>query len=127
VPVFGKRRDAGQRRVEIGPMRIVAFDEIDLPGADIVLHRLLALDGFVDIGEFFVPNETMHFVLGRKLGADACTMFFHTFDQPVGDADIQCAARLAGEHVDPIGAHEPVPICDRRSMWRDGSSGQARG
>ena len=86
-------------------MRVLALDQVDFPGTDIMLERLLALDRLVDVRELLVPDEPVNLVFLCELGADACAMFMDTLDQAVRDTDVHCAMRLAGEHVDPIGAY----------------------
>ena len=53
------RSDAGQRGVKVDPVRAGAIDQVDLPGADVVLDRLLALDRLPHVGELLVPDEQM--------------------------------------------------------------------
>ena len=53
-------------------------------------------------------------------------MLFHAKDQPIGDADVERAAWVAGEDVNLVAEHG-VPHVEIGSMLRDGSSGQARG
>ena len=43
-------------------MRIVAFDEVDLPLTRPVLHRLLTLNHEEDVTEAFVPDKTVNAV-----------------------------------------------------------------
>src|SRR4051812_1827788 len=45
--------------VEIVPMRVVAFDQIDLPFALVALDRCLALDRRFHVRMPFVPDEAM--------------------------------------------------------------------
>src|SRR5688572_22667108 len=42
-------RDTRQRGIQVGPMRVGALDEVDLPIPLVVLERLLALDRLVDV------------------------------------------------------------------------------
>ena len=47
-------------------MGISAFDQVDLPFTQVVLQRLLALDGLADVGELLVPDEHVHTVFARE-------------------------------------------------------------
>ena len=74
-------------------MRIVALNQVDLPGAHIVLQCFLALNRFIDIAEFFVPDEQMDFVMPCEFRSNSRAVLIDTSDQSIGDADVQCATR----------------------------------
>ena len=60
------RSNTGQRRVQIKPMRIGAFDQVDLPCAGVVFDCLLALDRFAHVGELLVPDEHVDAIFARE-------------------------------------------------------------
>src|SRR5438094_10509900 len=55
-----------EHHVQVVPMRIVAFDQIDLPVAFILLERLLALDCRDHALVLLVPDKPLQSVLLRK-------------------------------------------------------------
>ena len=54
-----------QRVVEVYPMRVDLFDQIDLPRARPLLHGLLALDGLTDGRKLLKPDESMRLTGGN--------------------------------------------------------------
>ena len=66
-------------------MMIVALDQVDLPSAYIMLQRFLTLDRFINVAEFFVPNQVMNFVAPRECRSDSGPMLFDALDQAIGD------------------------------------------
>ena len=80
---YRDRRDTWQRGIEVDPMRVGAFDEVDLPLAHVVLQGLLALDGVADVGELFVPDEHVHAVLPREGRALAGPMLLNAKNNPL--------------------------------------------
>src|SRR5205085_12238276 len=57
---LGNRGATGQRGIQVDPMRVGAFDQVDLPGARIELEGLFALDRLADVRELLVPDEHVH-------------------------------------------------------------------
>ena len=98
-------RDAVQCRIQVEPVRVGVFDQVDLPGARVVLDGLLALDGRADVGEFLEPDERLHAITASECLAFAVAVLLYGFGQAVGYADIKRAAGLAGEDVGPVSAH----------------------
>jgi hypothetical protein len=80
-----------EARVQILPLRVVFFDEIDLPLTRPMLHRFLALNGKMDIAEAFVPNQTVNAIFLGKAFAHTFLMLPRSADNVGGDADIECA------------------------------------
>src|SRR5262245_41550871 len=86
-------------------MRIGALDQVDLPGSCVPLECLLALNRLAYVDELLEPDEHVHAVLARKCGALAGAVLLDARWQPIGNADVERAARLAGEDVGPVTAH----------------------
>jgi hypothetical protein len=64
-------------------MRVLAFDQVDFPSANLVLQRFLALDSFGDGGKFFVPIELTHFVFRHELATEPLAMFIDALISPL--------------------------------------------
>src|SRR5262245_20811536 len=94
-----RRLHAGQRGIEVLPMRIGPLDQVELPRAGPLLHGLLALDRFAHVAVLVVPNQRVHLVLAREGGALARAMLLDSKDDPVGHADIQRPPRPARQDV----------------------------
>ena len=91
------RSDAGRRGAKVDPMRAGAVDQVDLPGADVVLDRLLALDGLPHVGELLVPDERMDAIFSGERSRFSGAVLFDASGQPVGDADVERTVWFAGK------------------------------
>ena len=60
------RRDTRQRGIQVDPMRIGAFDQVDLPGPHVMFQRLLPLDRFARAAELLVPDEHVHAIFAGE-------------------------------------------------------------
>lgn len=90
------------RRVKFKPIRVPRFNESDLPGAVPALELLLARNGFVDVAVALEPDQPRDAIALREARNDAGSVLFDAQGQIAGDADVECAVRLAGEHVNRI-------------------------
>jgi hypothetical protein len=64
----------GEHRIEIGPIGILALDEVDLPLTRPFLHGLLALDSCKHVLEGLIVDEALHAVSLREAWNDALAM-----------------------------------------------------
>src|SRR5690349_9570387 len=97
-------------RVQLVPVGIRFFDQLDLPLAIPLFHRLFTVDRIADIGEPLEPHQPVHAVFRREAGNRAGFVLLDPKRESAGDADVERPARLAREDVD-IGAfgHFPHP------------------
>jgi hypothetical protein len=93
------RRQAQPRR-QIVPVRVFAFDQIDLPLPTPVFQLLLARDGGGHVVEQFVADEAVDAVLACEARNCSAAVLPQAGDQVAGHADVEGAVRLAGEDVD---------------------------
>src|SRR5436190_15452998 len=96
------RKIANQAWVEIGPVPIFAFDQIDLPVSLPLLHCLLTLDCRHHIPERLVVDECVHFVARAEARLLAGAMLLHPADEIAADPYIKRAVRPARHYVDEI-------------------------
>ena len=118
------RPHTGQRRIEVYPMGVGFFDQIDLPSPRPFLHSLLALDGFSHISELLEPDEAVDLVFAGEAGAFCGFVLLHTKDKAVSDPDIEGTPRFAGENINPIAAHntpQDLPT-EYEARWIAGTS-----
>src|ERR1051325_4233260 len=89
-----------QGRVEIGPMRVFAFNQIDLPVTlpllDLPFPNQRRLKAFMG----FEPHETAHAVSGRKAGDGACLVLPNAAREFECRTDIESPIRFGGEQID---------------------------
>ena len=85
-------------------MAVFSIDEIDLPVARPFLHRLLALDGRVDVVMHLVPDEPMNSVFARKRARRAVAVLGYAAQEIIGNADVERAVVPVCEQVDEISA-----------------------
>ena len=86
-------------------MKIVTFNEIDLPRARPLLQRFFALNGISDIREFFKPHEEMHAIAFRERRPNSSAMLLNAIYDRIGDANVERPVRLAGENIDEVRVH----------------------
>lgn len=96
----GWERFQTDTRPQVVPVRIVGFDQADLPGAVPVLQLLLTRNGCRHVGEEFVANKAVHGISRCETAAFPVAMLVHAFEQVCSHANVQCSARLTGENVD---------------------------
>ena len=77
------RPHTGQRRIEVLPVRVLSFDQIDLPSPRPLLHRLFTLDGFSHISELLEPDEAVDLVFAGEAGAFCGFVLLHTKERPL--------------------------------------------
>src|SRR3546814_14555030 len=88
-----------QPRCEITPARILPFDQVALPVARPLLHRLLACDyRFHCVGNI-VPDEALAAVAFGEAVERAFAMLHDAADVVGGHADVQRAEIAIGHHV----------------------------
>jgi hypothetical protein len=99
-------------------VRVVAFDQVDLPRPVPALQLLLAGDRAVHVAEPFEVDEAEYLVAGGEAFDDAAPVLVQAGEKVGGDADVQRTVRLAGEDVD---AGLPVHRTFHSTCgWRDG-------
>ena len=85
---------------EINPLRVIAFNQVDLPLAMPALQLLFAQDGAFHVPEQFVADEAMGAILARESGNGVGSVLMESRDKIGCDADVQHIARLAGQDID---------------------------
>src|ERR1700722_7650112 len=86
-----KTASRNERRIQVVPMGIVAFDEIDLPVALILLERFLALDRPEHALAMLVPDKPLQAVFLRELVDLTLAMLPDTPSEVACHADIKRA------------------------------------
>ncbi len=123
-PFRGNGHNAGQCWIEIEPMGVCSFNQVDLPTAGPFLHGLFALNGLLDTGEGLEPHQPMNPVASRKLRACALAMLADPKHEPVRHPDVERAPRFTCQDIYPVFKHQ-TPHSRQRSVRLDGSRGQA--
>src|SRR3546814_18392794 len=100
------RRSAAEAAPEVGPLRIVALDQGDLPRARPAFQRLLAADGRLDAVKHIEIDEGLHAVPLREAVDEPLAMLIDAAWQVVCHADRSEERR---------GGKECVSTC--RSRW----------
>jgi hypothetical protein len=101
-----RTRNAGK---QIAPIRIVALDQCNLPGALPFFQTLLAMDRELDLIERFEIDQPVNPVVAAEAGAGIRPMFMDAPHEIVGYADIERATNIARQDIDPIGLALPIP------------------
>ena len=87
-------------RRKVDPLRVFAFDQIDLPLPMPSLELLFACDGGQHVLEKFIPSQQMDAILRSEALNLACAMLIETRKQIGSDANVQRPVGFAGEDVD---------------------------
>ena len=87
-------------RIQITPVRVREFDQLDLPCALPFLDRLLAWDGGIEGRVLLEPDEVVQAVLLGKPIDEIVLVLPDASDQVGGDTYIQGSVVLAGEDID---------------------------
>src|ERR1035441_4220171 len=87
--------------VYVVPLRNARHNQIYLPLTRLVLDILLALDCAQCGVVTFVIDERLHLVFLGEAVDQSLAMLMDAANEIVGDADIECSVRTAGEDVDP--------------------------
>ncbi len=85
---------------KVGPMRIVALDQVDLPLPVPALELLLAEDSGFHAAEHLEPDEAMDGVALGETGDAIGAMLIEPADKIGGHADIERAIGLAAQNID---------------------------
>src|SRR3546814_13275812 len=93
------RRSAVEAAPEVGPLRIVALDQGDLPRARPAFQRLLAADGRLDAVKHLELDEGLHAVPLREAVDEPLAMLLDAAWQVVCHADVARAIGPAGKTI----------------------------
>src|SRR5215813_5381400 len=88
--------------IEIIPVWIVLFDELDLPGSIPFLETFFAENRLFDAVILFEVHQPMNPILLGETLDEIHSMFIDSSHQIVCNANVQCAADSAGQNVNPI-------------------------
>src|SRR3546814_12720897 len=100
------RRSAAEAAPEVGPLRIVALDQVDLPRARPALQRLLAADCRLDAVKHIEIDEGLHALPLREAFDEPLAMLIDAAWQVVCHADVERAIGPAGKTIDVV-RHAP--------------------
>jgi hypothetical protein len=89
-----------QTHREVVPVRVVGFNQVDLPVAVPVFQLLFARDGRRHVSEEFVTDKPINGVARRETFDRASAMLVEARDQVGRHADVERTVMLAGEDVD---------------------------
>ena len=91
---------AAQRIVKILPMKIIAFNQRDLPVTIPMFQVFLALNRLFGTVVTFNINQLFHAKLLREAIDESLPMFIHAAYHVIGNANIKRSPRLARQNVD---------------------------
>ena len=111
----GHRRQT-QPNCQIMPIRVLAFDQVDLPLPVPVLQLLLPRNGGGHIGEHFEAHEQVDTISVGEAWSLAFAVLPEPCRQIAGDPDVKCAVRFAGKDVDARVAFE-LHEAERAAQW----------
>src|SRR5215469_14830597 len=118
------RPSRGSRELvkKIVPLGILRKDEIDLPGAWLMLDVPLALNGGANIVVAFCPHQMFQAILRNETFSDTFAMFPNTAREIAGDPDVQSSIWSVRDYVDPATSHTSIPSTNNRieNRWLDG-------
>src|SRR5262249_39724378 len=106
-------------RPQIFPMRVISFDQIDLPSPLPFLHLEFAQPRSVQVFIGLVPDEQLTAVLLGEACDQSVAMLVRTSREVAGDADIERPVALARHDVDAAGFRRSSPklrSCGSRSL-----------
>ena len=89
-----------QPLIKIQPLRIVGFNQLQLPRPPPALDPLLASDGFSDRVMRFVPDQSMDVVGLGEAWYGASPMFIDAPSKIIGHPDVQGSVSLTGQNID---------------------------
>jgi hypothetical protein len=84
---------------EIIPVRVVFFDQVDLPLPIAVFDLLLKADGSGNVLALLIPDKVGDIVFAGKSFQQMMFVLIHAVFQMTGDASVQSAAFFAGKDV----------------------------
>jgi len=109
----GQRRQA-QSHGQIYPLRVFAFDQVDLPLPVPALELLFPEDSALHVAEHLEAHEAMDTVSAGKAGDAARPMLMQARDQVRRDADVERPVGLAGQNIDArLAIHSAPETADR--------------
>src|ERR1700747_2457279 len=101
--------------VKIGPIRVVAFNEMDFPITLPLLDLPFPDQRCLKVFMGFEPHETVHAVFGGKAGDGTCFVLPDAAREFEGRTDVQRAVGVAGEEINKRNPAEPnMGPCLRR-------------
>ena len=101
---------------QVAPVGVLRADQLELPLALPLLHRLLARDGLADVGVAFGVGQAGEAVFGAEFGAGALAVLVNAGGEVGGDADVERAVGGVGHDVDPAAAfHISLPVAPAKA------------
>lgn len=88
--------------IEIPPLRVVLFNQFDLPLTYPVLQVLLPLDGVLHAGMLFEPNKPLHIIVFGEAINETFSMFLRAAHQVIRHANVKRAVPFARQNVDIV-------------------------
>src|SRR3546814_18821145 len=101
-------RSAAEAAPEVGPLRIVALDQGDLPRARPAFQRLLAADGRLDAVKHLDIDEGLHAVPLREAVDEPLAMLIDAAWPVVCHADVGRAIRPTGKPLNVVRQRPPL-------------------
>ncbi len=89
-------------REEVIPVWVQPFNEIDFPVTSPLFHRLLALDGEVNVAKIFKPDEPMKAMVLAEPFKGFFPVLRDTVDEIAGHANVERAVRSVGDDVNEV-------------------------
>ena len=99
-PPTRRQRRQTQSHGKIDPMRVVAFDQIDLPRPMPALELLFAQDGPFHVAELLEADKHVHRIFRGESRERIGAVPPQPRDEVGGYADVERAVRFAGENID---------------------------
>lgn len=109
------QRRKTQPHCEVHPIRILAFDQVDLPLPVPSLELLFAQDRPLHVAKLLEANQHVHAIIGGEAGQRFAAMLPQPRKQIGCHADVERAVSLAGEDIDAWAAFGSHALCLRRN------------
>jgi len=93
-----------ERQIQVSPFGIHLFDQFKLPCAPPALDAFFVGDGIFYLSVVAIPDQLMDLVFFGEAGDATLAVFEYPSRQIIGDAHIERAIALAGQHIDMIAA-----------------------
>ena len=97
-------------RIEVNPIGILLFDEVDLPLAWPILHGLLALDCAMKVSKLIIPNQSMNPVTFGEAFEHILAVLCDAAHEVPCDAHVKRAVGFGSEDVDGIASFFEHPL-----------------
>jgi hypothetical protein len=92
----------GNTRIEVIPIRILLFNELDFPAALPLFQSLLSVNRGLRGAELLEMYQPVNLIFLRKPTNEFLAMLVDPSHKIIRDADVECSAYAARKDVDPV-------------------------